>query len=866
MDDLRSKPPRIAETILRLLSLDGRADPLLGDFAEVYAEIAGRRGAAAACFWYAGQIIRSVPGFLFARFYWSAVMFRNYFVVYFRNLVRDRGTSFINLAGLATGMASFLLILTYVRFETGYDRFLPRFDRICRVISTDKGLPASTSASYLLAPALKAEIPGIERVTRLMHPFGKPVLQAGEKLFFEKGFFVDANFLEMFPFPLFEGDAGTALSGPSKIVLTKAAAERFFGKSDPLGRSMTFKDLDKPRDLVVSAVLKNIPADSHIKFDYLVSMETLRPDPDYAYILTHWNVANFPTYIGLSEAASPEAVQAGISAWLARHKAQGGIGKTAPYDESLSLQALRDIHLKSEFRNDYADTGDLRSVRLFMAIALLVLLIAGINHVNLATARSGVRAREIGIRKVTGAFRGQIFRQFLGESFAVMALAGALAIGLYRLLLPGFSSLVGAPLRLDLAGRGSVLPWLVATVAVAAIGSGLYPAALLSGLAPVRTLREFKPSGGKGTVLRNLLVVSQFTASVVLVASTFIVLGQMRYVKTLRLGYNREHVVVIPAYEPETLKKLPAIKTEMERRPEVLKVSLTSGLPTDIGRHWYGWKAKREDGTPVECDFPCDYVDENFLDVFEIGLASGRNFRTGEKNAVILNETAVRELGWTDPIGKKLRENTDEYEVVGIVRDFHFASLHRKIRSMALIPGDGRNLAVRVRPGDLERTMGVLRSVFERSSHGQPFDFFFLEDAFNGLYRKEIRAGKLFGAFAGLAVLIACLGLLGLTSFNVARRTKEIGIRRVLGAPISSLVLLLNRDYIRLVLFANLLAWPLAYWAMTKWLKVFAYRITVNPGVLLLASLLAVGISFLVVAGQTIRAALVSSSETLRCE
>jgi putative ABC transport system permease protein len=866
MDDHRNKPPRIAEKTLRFLCLDRRADSLLGDFAEAYADIAGRHGPAAACFWYAGQVIRSIPGFLLTRFYWSAVMFRNYLVIYFRNLLRDRGISLINLAGLAAGMASFLLILTYVRFETGYDRFVPRSDRIFRLIGVTKDSGSGTSSPYLLAPALKAEVPGISRFTRIMHSNEKPVLQAGEKQFFEKGLFVDEGFLEIFPFAVLDGDPGTALSGPSKIVLTRSAARRFFGGGDPLGKTMTFRDLEKPRDLIVTAVLENIPADSHLKFDYLISMETLRPEEAYSYILSHWNVSNFPTYIELSEEVSPTDIKAGISAWMARLRAQGGRGKSGPYEDSYNLQPLRDIHLKSDFGFEYADTGDLRNVRLFMAVAVLVLIIAGINHVNLATARSGVRAREIGIRKVTGAFRGQIFRQFLGESLAVMILAGALALGLYALFLPGFASLVGAPLRLSLAGSGGVLPWLVVTVVVLAVGSGLYPAALLSRLAPVRTLREFAPAGGKGAGLRNLLVVSQFTASVVLVASTLVVLGQMRYIRSMRLGYNRQHVIVIPAQEQETQLLMPVIRTEMERRPEVVKASLTSGLPTDIGRHWYGWKAAKEDGTQIECDFQCDYVDASFLEVFEIGLAAGRNFRAGDKDAVILNETAVRDLGWKDPVGKKLKHGAEEYQVVGIVRDFHFASLHSKIGPMALVFGEGRNLAVRVRPGDLQMTMGVLRSVFERNAHGQPFDFFFLDDAFNALYRKEVRAGKLLGASAGLAVLIACLGLLGLTSFNVARRVREIGIRRVLGAPISSLVLLLNRDFIRLVIVANLLAWPLAYWAMNKWLEVFAYRIAVSPGVLLQASLLAVAISFLVVAGQTIRAALVNASETLRCE
>ncbi|MDH4196091.1 MAG: ABC transporter permease [Candidatus Aminicenantes bacterium] len=863
MNDKISQPPRLAEKILGLLYSDRGSRTPLGDFAEVYAEMAAQRGPAVAGVWYSGQILRSIPGFLLARFYWSAVMFRNYLVIFFRNLTRDKGTSLINLAGLASGMACFLLILTYVRFETSYDRFHPNAGRIHRLISVRKGMGMGITAPDPLAPLLKAEIPGINRFARIMPPFGKPVLQAGDKQFFQKGFFAEAAFLEIFSFPPASGGHEAALDGPSKIVLTRATAEKFFGKQDAVGKTMIFRDLDKPRDLTVTAVLKDVPSNSHLKFDYLISMDTLRSDKGYSYVFGHWNVANFPTYLELSEGASPAAVETAISAWISRLTAEGN--KNRPFHMH-KLQALLDIHLKSDFVRDYADTGDLRSVRLFMAIAILVLLIACINHINLATARSAVRAREIGIRKVTGAYRTQVFQQFLAESLAVMVLAGGFALGLIALILPWFGSLVGAPLRLNLVGGGSVLPWLAMTIIFVCLGAGAYPAAILSSLRPVQTLREFSAAGKKGTLLRSVLVVSQFTASVVLIAATVVVFGQMKYVRSMRLGYNREHVVVIPAFEKETDQKMVAIKSELDERPEVVKASLTSGLPTDIGQHWSGWAAVKEDGTKVECDFTCDYVDENFLDVFEIGLAAGRNFRPGDKDVIILNEAAIRDFGWKEPVGKKLKFGATNYEVVGIVEDFHFASLHSRIAPMALLFETGSKLAVRVRPGDLAKTLGVLRSVFEKNTHGQPFDFFFLDDAFNTLYKKETRTGQMFGAFAGLAILIACLGLFGLTSFNVTRRTKEIGVRKVLGASVARLVLLLNRNFIRLVTIANLLAWPLAYVAMNKWLEDFAYRISVRPWIFLLSSLMSLAIAVLVVGGQTVKAARMNPSETLRYE
>ncbi|MBN1939035.1 MAG: ABC transporter permease, partial [Candidatus Aminicenantes bacterium] len=797
MSDSSLNPPRLAEKILGLICPDGGGFSPLGDFAEGYAEIAERRGRASADAWYAGQILKSIPGFLSTKFYWSIVMFRNYFVIYLRTLIRDRAASLINLAGLAVGIASFLLILTYVRFETGYDRFQENADRIFRVINVNKNSTGVRTADPLAA-ALKAEVPGIDRCVRIMPPWGKPVLQFEDKQFFQKGYFAENGFLDMFSFPVIGGNAAAALDGPAKIVLTKSLAEKYFGRQDPVGKTMIFKDIAKPRNLTVTAVLRDVPSDSHLQFEYLISLDTLRSDEDFAWMFGSYNVQNFPMYLELAPAASPESVEAGISAWMSRLEAQGS--KSRPFSRSFRLQALPDIHLKSNFSSDYAETGDPRNVRLFMFIAVLVLLIACVNHINLATARSGLRAREIGIRKVNGAFRVQVFRQFLGESFTIMILAGLLALGLLALVLPWFDSVMGIPLRLSLAGKGGVLPWLAATIVLAALGAGLYPAAMLSSLSPVRTIRGSSDSKRGGSFMRNILVVSQFTASIALVAATLVILDQMRYVRSARLGYDREHVIVMTASEPETREKLPAIKTALEGRPEVVKASLTRGLPTAISQGWTGWEAVKEDGTKTSCDFTCDYVDENFLDVFGIGLAMGRNFRAGDKPAVLLNETAVRDFGWTDLAGKKVKFGDTDYRVIGIVKDFHFASLHKTISPMALIYEEGNMIAVRVRPGDLVNTLGVLRSVFEENSHGQPFDYFFLDDAFNALYRKETRSGKLFGAFSALAVLIACLGLFGLASFNIARRVREIGIRKVLGASIGRLVLLLNKDFLRLVL------------------------------------------------------------------
>jgi putative ABC transport system permease protein len=857
------KPPRIAEWILGFLYSDRHAFTHLGDFEEVYSGIRARQGTAIACFWYIGQILKSIPGFLLARFYWSVIMFRNYFIISLRTMIRDKGSSLINLGGLAAGMACFLLILTYVRFETSFDRFHRNADRIYRVTSGMTNRQSFYTPDPL-ATVLRAEIAGIERITQIFPAFrGKTVLQAGRNQFYQSGLYADAAFLDVFSFPLLRGGRRTALAGQSQIVLTESVARKLFGGDEPIGKSVVWKDLGDPRDLVVTAVLEDIPVNSHLKFDYLISLDTLRSDKGFDWMFDNWRVANFSTYIELTEMRSRETVETAISGLISRLSAKND--ENRPF-HSFKLQPLLDIHLKSNFGNDIADTGDLRYVRLFMAIAFLILLIACVNHVNLATARSVVRAREIGIRKVTGAHRTQVFQQLLGELFIITALAGGLAFGLVALVMPWFDTVAGIPLRVDLVSGVGLLPWLVATVLFVGLCAGIYPAVLLSGLQPVRTLREFSSSGRKNVFLRNLLIASQFTASVVLISATLIVSSQMNYVKSMRLGYNREHVVVITAHEQETSQKISAIKTELEGRPEVVRTSRTAGLPTDIRQHWYGWEAVKDDGTKIKCDFQLDYVDENFLDVFEIGLAAGRNFQPGDKGVIILNEAAIRDIGWKEPVGKKLRSGDIDYEVIGIVEDFHFVSLHSRIGPMALLFGKGNLLAVRIRPGNVFQTLEALRSVFEKNIHSQPFDFIFLDDAFDALYRKEIRTGEIFRAFAGLAVLIACLGLFGLTSFNVARRTKEIGIRKILGASVSRLVLLLNQDLVRLVIIGNFLAWPLAYFAMNKWLENFAYRISIRPGIFLLSSVLSLVLALLVVGAKTVKASLVNPSETLRYE
>jgi putative ABC transport system permease protein len=855
------KPPRFAEWMLALLYSDRGEFTHLGDFREAFEDVAARRGRTAALAWYAFQVIRSLPGLVVAKVYWALVMFRSSCVISFRNLGRDKGASLVNLGGLAVGLACFLLILAYGRFETSYDRFHEKAGRIFRVLEKSEGMgELNTSTPDVLAAALTTNIPGVARATIIYPASDEVLLEYHGKRFAQKGFYADEAFLEIFSFPALRGNAQTALAGPSAIALTESAATKLFCDEDPIGKVVGRETLGGHRDLTVKAVLRDVPANSHLRFDYLVSMETLRSSPSGGQMFGDWDVCYFTTYVELAPGWSRESVENLVPAMMST-----AAGDKDRSSMKFALQPLTDIHLKSKSVSGNAADGDIRYVRLFLTIAVLILLIAVVNHVNLSTAQAGLRAREISIRKAVGAHRGQLFSQFLGESLFVTALASALALVLIIALVPRFDRLFGVAVELPLPGLGGLWPWLAATVILAGFLAGAYPALLLSGFQPVSTLREYVPSGRKGSVLRNLLVVFQFASSVVLVMATAVVLDQMNFVKSERLGYDRAHVVIIPARDKETLDKLPMLAAGLEERPEVVKASLSAALPTRLAVRYYGLQMTRDDGTKVKLDFQSGSVDENFLQVYGIELAAGRNFRAGDRNVILLNQTAVRELGWKNPLGRHLRNGP--LEVVGVVKDFHYGSLRDRIGPMSLTyaPG-GISLAVRVRPGDVGRTVGILRSVFENTLPGRAFDFYFLDDAYNALYRKEVRTGRIFGAFAGLAVLVACLGLLGLTSFNVARRQREIGIRKVMGAPLARLVLMLNGDFMRLILLANLVAWPIAYYAMSRWLENFAYRVPVRPRVFVAAGLLSLTAAVLVAGWLTVRAALRNPVDVLRHE
>ncbi|MBE0711152.1 MAG: ABC transporter permease, partial [Candidatus Aminicenantes bacterium] len=838
----------------------------LGEFAEIFAATLAEKGRARAVLGYWSQVLRSVPGFIANKIYWSLSMLRNYAVISYRTIVKNAGYSLISLLGLAVGLASFILILAYARFETSYDRFHEKADRTFRLIGAEvkPGEKPGEFDAQMPDPAatvLKTEFPEVRHAARVMKQFNDPAVLSFEgKSFMESGLIADQDFLEIFSFPALRGDRSRALDAPGSIVLTERVARKLYGNQDPIGKTLTYGIRGGKGDLTVSAVVRDVPRNSHLQFDYLLSLATIEARKQDAYMFKNWNVGNFTIYAELSDPAAQEPLEGKIAAWMEKNRPESAKAGSRFY-----LQPLKDIHLRSNIAGELATNNEIRTVSLFLAIAVLILLIAAVNYMNLVTARSSTRAREIGIRKVTGADRRQLVRQFLGESviFAFMALAAALAIA--RLALVRFNSVAGVELGFHDLLTPSFFLLVVGTTLFVGLLAGAYPALMLSSFQASKVLKEHTASGRKGSRLRDALVVAQFTASIALLVCALVVSGQLRFVQNQKLGYDREHVVIIPLREPETMAAAAAIKTEFLRLPEIESVSRTSGLPTKIRSRMINQKLVSDQGETIKTNFHFDYIDEDFLKVFKIELAAGRNLAAGEKNGALINETFAKTAGWKGALGKEI-DFFEKMSVVGVVKDFYFQSFHSSMAPMALFPNDGNMLAVRTRPGDLPKTIALLKQGFEKISRSQPWDFSFFDEEFDALYRKERRAGQILGAFAFLAVFIACLGLLGLAAFAVERRTKEIGVRKVLGASAPRLALKLSREFVVLVLLANVIAWPVAYFAMSKWLQSFAYRIPLGPGTFILAALGALLVAVLTVSTQTLRAASANPVESLRYE
>jgi len=818
-------------------------------------------------------------------------MFKNYLKIALRNIGRHRAYSFINIAGLAIGMAVCLLILMFVRDELSYDTHHEHKDRMYRIerqwFAADGSVRSelcSVAPSFI--PLLEEEFPEMEHVVR-MFGSGDTLITFGENNFVEERlYFAEHDIFDVFTIPMIEGNPQTALKNPHSIVLSESMVRKYFGDEAPMNKVM--KVGSSGEDFQVTGVMKDVPENSHLHFDFLASFITLkgrfpyyRDGSDYFFGMTNFSDNVTYTYMRLARDADSRAVAARFPGFIDRHlptyESESGDTIYPSQWNNLILRIVTDIHLYSHTNNELEPNSDIRYVTLFTLIAVFILIIACINFMNLSTARAVKRAREVGLRKVVGANRKLLTAQFLGESLLFALLAMALALALVSILLPYFSAFSGHELGLSSLTNAGGFLILAGVFLLTGLAAGLYPAVYLSAYKPATILRGELTRGARGAVMRKVMVVFQFAISAALIISVGVVFKQMRFLKNANLGFQRENIVMIPL-DSVIRQNWLEIKNELLKNPRILATTLSKRAPSGRLLDAPGFRAEIN-GEMVDgsFDMPHNRVEHDFFKTYGMKIVAGRDFSvdypTDKNEAFILNETAVRHLGLESPedaVGLPMETRAPNLSgrVIGVVADFNYESLHNEIVPMlTYIRLDQTNtVSLRIAAGNIQETISYIQEIWDRFHPGYPVTYTFLDDRLNALYRNEARMMEMFGYFSMLAIFIACLGLFGLASFTTEQRTKEIGVRKVLGATVSRIIILLSREFAKWVLVANIIAWPIAYFAMNTWLDNFAYRINIGWAAFLLTGILTSMIALLTVSYQSVKAALANPADSLRYE
>ena len=813
-------------------------------------------------------------------------MLENYLKIAVRTLRKQPVYAGINTIGLSVGMAACLVLALYVGHELSFDRFHDNADRIARVVetrATPDGAEQVAGTAGPVAPAAVQEVPGVEAATRITQLFRVTVERGDTRFYVGDYLLAEPSFFDVFDFPLAKGDPQTVLREPDTVVLTQAAAQRYFGEENPIGKPLS---IEAYGEATVTGVLAPLPEASHLQFSMLLPFETLAQQVEWWTPLTeNWTPGfrSFATYAMLDEGSSHEAVADQLAGLMARNTSDEGM----PSD--VSLQPLTDIHLYSaSIQGGFnAQPGNATYVLALGLIALFILGLACINYMNLATARAADRQREVGVRKALGARRGQLIGRFVGEAVLLCGFALAVGLVLAKGALPAFNTLANTSLSLGVLMQPTVLIALITAVLVVGLLAGAYPAFVLARFRPSKVLKASQGVTEGGSVwLRKGLVVTQFAVSIGLIAATLIVTQQLDYIQSKGLGFDEEHLVAVDINSGEVRRNMTAMKAEMQRHPAVQQVSVSSRIPGD-------WKGIPEIAVTTPSAPSTDTqsaffmgADTDFLATFDITLQAGRFFeaeRGTDTTAVVLNETAVQTLGLADPVGATIRlvqggqedggqsDANQTFRVIGVVDDFHFQPLYAPIRPLIL--GHHNNpidtidyFTARVDASQMTAALDHLRSVGEQFDPAHPFEYNFVDVRMADAYQTDRAIGRIVGVASGLAILIACFGLFGLAAFTAERRRKEIGIRKALGATATGIVQLLSADFLKLVGIAFVVATPLAYWGMQQWLASFAYRIDLGVSVFVVAGSAALLIALLTVSTQALRAARIDPAQTLRSE
>ncbi len=783
-------------------------------------------------------------------------MFKNYLKTALRNILRHKGYSFINIAGLALGMACCILILLWVKDELSFDRYHKNCNEIYRVIIDDQFQDTYAVTPAPLGKSLVSDYPEIMDFVRLSLG-NKVILKINSETFVEKDFtFADPSIFDIFTFNFLNGDAKEALSSPDSIILTEAAAVKYFGNTNPMGKTFT---VNNRFDFTVTGIIKNVPPNSHFTFNVLAPFPALKK---FGEEIESWRNYGYRTYLRLRKGTAYKPVSLKIKDYLKKDNPEDKI--------TLRLQPLREIHLHSASIRSRGGSGDIRLVYIFSMIAMFILIIACINFMNLTTARASKRAREVGMRKVAGARRIEIIKQFFGESILLSFVGLILAIFLVDLLLPVFNDLCGKELQLEIFTDGRIIFWLIGIALCTGILSGIYPALFLSSFQTIKVLKGGVISGTKKSWLRKVLVVTQFTLSTLLIISTIVLYHQMNYMRNRELGFNKDHLAYV--HMPIKMdKQYESIKNEFLSDPNVINVCAASNLPVSPlfsteGVEWEGKKPQEEMLINIS------FTDYDYAKTLKMKMAEGRffskAFSSDVKGAYVVNETAVQTMGMKSPVGKWFKLHENKGIIVGVVKDFNFTSLHRKIEPllMSISPEEYSYFLVRIKSESISEAINSMKTKWQKSTSGLPFEYGFMDERIDNLYRTEKRIGKAFLYFTFLSIFIACLGLFGLASYMTEQRKKEVGIRKVLGAPVNGIVFLVSKEFLKWVILANIISWPAAYFAVDRLLQVYAYRISIGPLPFVAALVLALLIAIFTVSYQSIKAALTNPVEALKYE
>ncbi|MFZ2053990.1 MAG: ABC transporter permease [Candidatus Aminicenantales bacterium] len=865
-----SAPPVFLARLMERLLDSGIRYAALGDFEERFRVIARSHGRRRACAFFWIQVILLVPPFLNNLVYWSVEMLKNYLKTALRNIEKHKAHTFINILGLTVGLTFFILIGLYVRSELSYDKFHENKGRIYRVeqvLAHESSTENTAGCPTPLSGVLPAEIPEIESLTRVLN-YGTWTYTTpdGRKFKGNRIFAVDAEFLEIFTFSLVKGDGKTALADPYSVVITETQARKMFIDQDPVGQVVR---MGGRTDVKITGIIRDVPANSNLQFDTLLSVATVAAI-NGPRTFTRWADNWVPVYAMLRPGSSFAGVNEKIRFLLKKY--QGERSRNELY-----LRPLDKIHLYANVSNEHGVTGSIKNIYIFGAVSILVLALACINFMNLATARSMDRAREVALRKTVGASRSSLVKQFFGESTITAVFAMLLALAFARILLPRFNPIVSRQLSLNLFQDWGFTAFLAGVMVFVSLASGLYPAIVLSSFSPIRVLGGLKSSGTGHTGLRKALVVFQFSISITLIIGAIIILQQNRFLLNKDLGYSSDQTLYLSLGEPAS--KTWAFRQELLMIPNVLNVAFSDYLPHSSSNWCYvSWEGA---GPQEYMKMNVNYVDENFLRTYGMTIVEGRDFsedmRNGTDNAVILNETAARKIGWEQPVGKRLLYNIDYKSrsvggatIVGIVKDFHFLSLHHTVGPimLRLLPRDdgGSIASVKIGTNNIAGPIASVQKIFQDLFPDGTFSYQFLDEDFQQMYLEEKKAGRVVTGLALMAVLIACLGLVGLSSYMTKQRVREIGIRKVMGASSTNISWLLSREFLRLVVLANILAWPAAYFAVEGWLRNFPYRVKPQGLVFVVSGCFAVLIAVATVGFQAVRAARANPAISLRNE